>query len=206
MQSQRPPAPRKSAFAAAVFSLLCSRPGPGLPRSVVARARVGRAADPAPWRWAPGSWSTPPRALQLEGWVLQPTILLGAVVLLVVDLVYRLFAMLDAYRLARRTVDGSSFGAGVLSLAGLVAVLLVLVVSHVAIARPVMIAARLAGGHHRRHRRPRRVVRPEPDGELRRPLHAAADRHARPVVPRASPRRRPSPRPPRDRPGTRAAA
>ena len=152
MQSQRPPAaPRKSAFAAAFFSLLFPGLGHAYLGALVARARVGRAADPGRRAGRRAWWRTPPRALQLEGWVLQPTILLGAVGFLVFDLLYRLFAMLDAWRLARTPGRGSSFGAGIASIAGLLAVLLVLVASHVAIARPGAHRPRLARGHHRRH-------------------------------------------------------
>jgi LCP family protein required for cell wall assembly len=71
--------------------------------------------------------------------VADPDVLRFLLIFLVFDLLYRLVAMLDAYRLA---VDASVGNAStrMLSMAGLVALVVVLVGSHVAIAQPVMFA------------------------------------------------------------------
>jgi LCP family protein required for cell wall assembly len=139
MQSQRAPSGhRKSAFAAAVFSFLF----PGL-----GQVYLGLWSRALAWAALPiltialfaGMLANPGSRRSLEGWAFDTNMLLGALVFLVVDLVYRLACVLDAYRLARRSGSASA-GLGVLSLAGLVSVLAVLVVSHVAIARPVIIA------------------------------------------------------------------
>jgi polyisoprenyl-teichoic acid--peptidoglycan teichoic acid transferase len=71
--------------------------------------------------------------------VADPDFLNALLIFLVIDLLYRLVAMLDAYRLAS---DGSIGNAStrILSIAGLLALVVVLIGSHIAIARPVMFA------------------------------------------------------------------
>ena len=71
--------------------------------------------------------------------VADPDVLRFLLIFLVFDLLYRLVAMLDAYRLGVDASVGSS-GTRMLSMAGLVALVVVLVGSHVAIAQPVMFA------------------------------------------------------------------
>lgn len=139
MQSQRPPSGhRKSAFAAAVFSFLF----PGLGQAYLglwSRALAWAALPILTIALGAGMVANEATRRSLEGFALNADALLVALAFLVVDVVYRLACVLDAYRLARRT-GGSSAGMGVLSVAGLVAVTGVLIVSHVAIARPVIIA------------------------------------------------------------------
>lgn len=139
MQSQRPPSGhRKSAFAAAVFSFLF----PGL-----GQAYLGLWSRALAWAALPiltialfaGMIANQASLEWLEGLALNADALLFVLVFLIIDLLYRLACVLDAYRLAR-SLGGSSAGMGVISLAGLVAVLGVLIVSHVAVARPVIIA------------------------------------------------------------------
>ena len=55
---------------------------------------------------------------------------------IIIDLLYRLAAVVDAYRLARDPRVGSS-GSRMLSTVGLLGIVLVLIASHVAVARPV---------------------------------------------------------------------
>ena len=74
--------------------------------------------------------------------VANPDVLNAMLIFLVVDLVYRLLAVLDAYRLA----TDSSVGSGatrLASTAGLVALVVVLVGSHVVVARPIFFATDL---------------------------------------------------------------
>ena len=139
MQSQRPPAaPRRSGFAAAFFSLLF----PGL-----GHAYLGLWSRALAWAALPilgvalvaGLVANAATFEMLQGWAFEPTILLSIVGFLLLDLLYRLFCVLDAYRLARAPGQRPG-GAALASAAGLLAVLAVLVVSHVAIARPVLIA------------------------------------------------------------------
>ncbi len=139
MHSQRPPSGhRKSAFAAAAFSFIF----PGL-----GQAYLGLWTRALAWAALPilmialvgGLVLNKPTRDTLEGFALQPDILLGILLLLVVDLVYRAACVVDAFRMAGRRGEGA-VGPGILSAAGLVAVLAVLMVSHVAIARPVMVA------------------------------------------------------------------
>jgi len=141
---QRPTAGRRrSAFAAAAFSLLF----PGL-----GHAYLGRWSRALAWAVLPillialvsGLWVSPgTRELLLEA-VLTDGVLTGLLVLVAIDLVYRLLCVLDAWRIARMGVTGratgNAAGAAVASVAGLVAVILVLGGSHVAVARPVMVA------------------------------------------------------------------
>jgi LCP family protein required for cell wall assembly len=139
MHSQRPSAaPRRSGFAAAFFSLLF----PGL-----GHAYLGRWSRALAWAALPilavalvaGLVANPTTQETLKGWAFEPAVLMGIVALVLLDLLYRLCCVLDAYRLAR-TPGARAGGAALASAAGLVAVLAVLVISHVAIARPVLIA------------------------------------------------------------------
>ncbi|MFO1541237.1 MAG: LCP family protein [Chloroflexota bacterium] len=128
-----PVVPRRSAFAAAFFSLLL----PGLGHLYV--GRIGRAVA---WAALPilaialggGLVVNPTTRLTVEGWLADPAMLFVVLVLLALDLVYRLLAMLDAWRLAQ--TPGSAPVLRIASVAGLGAVLLALVATHVAIALP----------------------------------------------------------------------
>lgn len=129
----------KSAFAAAVFSLIF----PGL-----GHAYLGRWSRALAWAVLPtllialvgGLAVTPATLDRLKEAALTRDVLTGVLVFLVIDLVYRVLCMLDAWRLARQTGRGHAPVAALVSVGGLLAVLLVGGVSHVAIARPVIIA------------------------------------------------------------------
>jgi LCP family protein required for cell wall assembly len=133
-----PAAARKSAFAAAFFTLVF----PGL-----GHAYLGRWSRALAWAILPilgialvAGFALGPASRELiEGWLFDPLVLLAALGFVAVDLLYRLFAMLDAYGLAR-TPGARQPVRSVASAAGLLAVILVLVASHVAVARPVLIA------------------------------------------------------------------
>ncbi|MEX1295558.1 MAG: hypothetical protein AB1Z67_05230, partial [Candidatus Limnocylindrales bacterium] len=71
--------------------------------------------------------------------VADPDFLTALLVFLVFDAIYRFLAVLDAYRLASDPSVGNA-SSRVLSVAGLIALSIVLVGSHVAIARPVLYA------------------------------------------------------------------
>lgn len=132
--------PRRSAFAAAFLTFLF----PGL-----GHAYLGRWSRALLWAALPivGIAATAGLALsytrdQLIELVADPDFLKGVLVFLLFDLIYRLIAVLDAYRLAtdRSVGNGST---RMLSVAGLLALVVVLVGSHIAIARPVMFATDL---------------------------------------------------------------
>jgi len=74
--------------------------------------------------------------------VADPDVLDRMLLFLVFDFFYRLIAMLDAYRLAGDPGVGSS-GSRVLSTAGLMALIVVLVGSHIVVAQPIFIATDL---------------------------------------------------------------
>jgi LCP family protein required for cell wall assembly len=136
MQSQRPPyGPRRSAFAAAFFSFLI----PGLGHAY--QGRWGRALLwAAPWVLAlslVGGLAFSMGFREFGTSFLAPSWLQGVLVALVIDLLYRLASLLDAYRLAQVPLALDAPARRVGSVAGLVAILLVLVISHVAVARPV---------------------------------------------------------------------
>lgn len=126
--------PRRSAFAAAFFSFLF----PGLGHLYLRRWARGLA-----WAVLPvlqvvlvALLALSPDRNEYLGMLLDPTMLLGALALIGVDLLYRLASLLDAFRLALST--SSPGGASRLaSLAGLMGIVLVLVASHVAVAQPV---------------------------------------------------------------------
>jgi LCP family protein required for cell wall assembly len=137
MASRQIDPPRRSAFAAAVFSLLF----PGL-----GHAYLGRWSSALAWAALPilgiallaGLLANPAtRELLLEA-LLSEDALRFVLVGIGLDLLYRLLCVLDAWRLARS--PGPASGGLAASAAGLLAVLLVLAGSHVAVARPVFIA------------------------------------------------------------------
>jgi len=137
-----PPAARtgRSAFAAAVFSALLPGAGQAYLR------RWGRAL----------AWAAPYVLLfallagvlanerSAEGFLAQfvaPSWLMGTLAAIVIDLVYRLACVVDAYRLAtRQPAPQSALPLRAASAAGLIGVMLVLLLSHVAVARPIYLA------------------------------------------------------------------
>jgi LCP family protein required for cell wall assembly len=140
MQSRpAPPEPRRSAFAAAFLSILI----PGLGQAYL--RRWGRALLwLAPWVIAIVLIAGFGLSIGLKNFAtnfIAPSWLQGVLIGVAVDLVYRLACVLDAWWLARSFGYGNSPLAQVGSVAGLAAVLLVLVVSHVAVARPVFQAS-----------------------------------------------------------------
>jgi hypothetical protein len=130
--------PRRSAFAAAFLSFLF----PGL-----GHAYLGRWLRALAWAALPilGIAATAGLAFtsgvrELAGNLFDPDVLFGIIAFIVFDFFYRLIAMLDAYRLAGDDNVGSS-SSRMLSSAGLVALIAVMVASHVAIAQPVLFAS-----------------------------------------------------------------
>ena len=129
--------PRRSAFAAAFLSFLF----PGL-----GHAYLGRWLRAILWAALPiflivaavGRVVSGTRNDLIEQ-IADPAFLQAVLLFFLFDVVYRLAAMLDAYRLAVDRSVGSA-GTRALSLAGLVALMVVLVGSHVALAQPVMFA------------------------------------------------------------------
>lgn len=134
--TQQPPAAR-SPFAAAAFSALL----PGL-----GQAYLGRWARALAWV-APyvlivallaGILLNPQTQRPFLVQFAAPSWLLGTIVAIAIDLIYRIAAAVDTFRIARREQIGrATTGLRLASGAGLVAVLLVLVLSHIALARPV---------------------------------------------------------------------
>ncbi|MDQ3492243.1 MAG: LCP family protein [Chloroflexota bacterium] len=130
----------RSAFAAAVFSALLPGAGQAYLR------QWGRAL----------AWAAPYVLLvafvagvmanerSSEGFLAQfaaPSWLMGTLAFIVIDLLYRLAAVVDAYRSATRVPTAkSSLQLRSASTAGLIGVVLVLLLSHVAVARPVYLA------------------------------------------------------------------
>jgi LCP family protein required for cell wall assembly len=129
--------PRRSAFAAAFLSFLF----PGL-----GHAYLGRWLRAILWAALPiflivaavGRVVSGSRNDLIEQ-IADPAFLQAVLLFFLFDVIYRLAAMLDAYRLAVDRSVGSA-GTRALSLAGLVALMVVLVGSHVALAQPVMFA------------------------------------------------------------------
>ncbi len=132
--------PRRSAFAAAFLSFIF----PGL-----GHAYLGRWLRALMWAALPIIGIAAVAGLGLSfsrddiiELVADPDFLNALLVFLVFDLLYRLAAVIDAYRLARdRTIGNAS--TRILSTAGLLALMVVLVGSHIAIARPVLFATDL---------------------------------------------------------------
>jgi LCP family protein required for cell wall assembly len=138
MGSQRPTTrARRSAFAAAFLSFLF----PGL-----GHAYLGRWLRALAWAALPILAiaaiaglvvNSADRYEFLVGLVTDDTAVTVVLAGIVVDLLYRLASLLDAYRLARDPAVGSA-GTRMLSAAGLVGIILVLIASHVAVAQPVI--------------------------------------------------------------------
>ena len=138
MASQRPTTrARRSAFAAAFLSFIF----PGLGHAYAGRwlRALAWAAPPilAIAAIAGLVVNSPDRTEFLIGLVTDDTAVRVVIVGIVVDLLYRLASLLDAYRLARDPAVGSA-GTRMLSAAGLVGIILVLIASHVAVAQPVI--------------------------------------------------------------------
>lgn len=129
--------PLRSAFTAAFLSFLF----PGL-----GHAYLGRWLRAASWAVLPviavaagaGVILGPNRTSILTN-LIDPEVLLAALGLVLLDLLYRLAAVVDAWRLASQPGVGSR-GTRVLSTGGLAVISIVLVASHVAVARPVYFA------------------------------------------------------------------
>ena len=129
---------RRSAFAAAFLSLLY----PGL-----GHAYLGRWLRALAWAILPtlaiaggaGLILSAPDRTELFAPLLDPAMSTAVYGVIVIDLLYRLAAVFDAYRLARDSRVGSS-GSRMLSTVGLLGIILVLIASHVAVARPVSFA------------------------------------------------------------------
>ena len=129
--------PRRSAFAAAFLSFIF----PGL-----GHAYVGRWLRALAWAALPIIGIAAGLGLGLSGGrtelvelVTDPDFLNAALAFIVVDFFYRLLAMLDAYRLGRDPTVGSS-STRILSTGALVALVVVLVGSHIAVAQPIFFA------------------------------------------------------------------
>ena len=132
--------PRRSAFAAAFLSFIF----PGL-----GHAYLGRWLRALLWAALPiigiaaiaglGMSYSRDDIIEL---VADPDFLNALLIFLGFDLVYRLFAVVDAYRLARDKSVGDA-STRILSMAGLLALVVVLVGSHIAVARPVLYATDL---------------------------------------------------------------
>jgi LCP family protein required for cell wall assembly len=131
-----PSRPRRSAFAAAFFSFLI----PGLGQAYLGRW-VRALLWAVPWLVAVlliGGWAFSMGLTEFATNFLAPSWLQGLLIGVVVDLLYRLASLLDAYWLGRGSGPAGSPLARIGSVAGLAAILLVLVASHVAVARPVI--------------------------------------------------------------------
>ena len=128
---------RRSAFAAAFLSLLY----PGL-----GHAYLGRWMRALLWGIIPtlaiaaglGIILSAEDRTDLFAPLLDPAMSTAIYGVILVDLLYRLAAVFDAYRLARDPRVGSS-GSRMLSTVGLLGVILVLIASHVAVAQPVSV-------------------------------------------------------------------
>ena len=129
--------PRRSAFAAAFLSFIF----PGLGHAYLGRwlRALAWAALPILGLAALGGLALSPDRNEYLTMLADPAVLQWVLALLVFDLVYRLLALLDAWRLARDTSVGTA-GTRLLSVAGLVGIVVVLLGSHVAAAQPVLIA------------------------------------------------------------------
>ncbi len=130
--------PRRSAFAAAFLSFIF----PGL-----GHAYLGRWLRALLWAALPilvvaalGGLALSPERNDYLTLLADPAVLQWVLVALVVDLVYRLLAVLDAWRLARDPGVGTA-GTRLLSTVGLLAVIVVLLGSHVAAAQPIFLVS-----------------------------------------------------------------
>jgi len=134
--------PRRSAFAAAFLSFLL----PGL-----GHAYLGRWLRAAVWLILPiitiaalAAVLTGPDRTEFFSNLIDPDMLLVALGIVLLDLLYRLAAVIDAWRLGRDRSVGSGL-ARTASLLGVAAVSLVLVLSHVAVAQPLLVARDIVG-------------------------------------------------------------
>ena len=129
--------PRRSAFAAAFLSFIF----PGLGHAYLRRwlRAVLWAALPLIGLAAIIGRTISGDRNDLIELVADPDFLNALLVFLVFDLIYRLIAVLDAYRLAVDKSVGTA-ATRALSMGGLVALMVVLVGSHVAVAQPVLFA------------------------------------------------------------------
>lgn len=139
----RPPArPSRSAFAAAFLSFLL----PGL-----GHAYLRRWLRAVLWMFLPivgtaalAALVTGPDRTEFLARLVDPDMLLVALGVVVVDLLYRLAAVIDSWSLGRDGAVGSG-PTRTASLLGLTAVALVLVLSHVAVAQPLLVARDIVG-------------------------------------------------------------
>jgi len=130
--------PRRSAFAAAFLSFVL----PGL-----GQAYLGRWLRALAWVTLPilgllalGTVLLSPDRNDYLTRLADPDVLVGVLAFLAFDLLYRLLAVLDAYWLARDPSVGSA-GSRMLSWAGLAAIIVVLLGSHMAAAQPVFLVS-----------------------------------------------------------------
>ena len=137
MTSRTRAQPRRSAFAAGFLSFVF----PGLGHAYLGHwlRAVAWAVLPVLAIAAGAGVMLGPNRTDILANLVDPDVLLAALGVVLLDLLYRLAAVVDAWRLARQPGVGSA-GARMLSTAGLVAISVVLVASHVAIARPVYFA------------------------------------------------------------------
>ena len=150
---QRPARRTRSAFAAAFLSLLF--PGLGQAYSGAIARGLGFAAVPFLSLALLGGLALRADRLSILGFVLQQPVLIALLVLNAILLVYRLVAVVDAWQVARymnsyggtgeRGTGRSRLPLSPLSVAGLVATLLVLSAGHVAVARYNVLALDLVG-------------------------------------------------------------
>jgi LCP family protein required for cell wall assembly len=130
-----PGAPVRSAFAAAFLSFIL----PGL-----GHAYLGRWLRALLWVAVPvlvtallAGIAVSPNRNDIIFQLADPGVQLGVLAAIVLDLLYRLAALLDAWRLAQAPRGVTSGFSKLASTTGLLAIVGVLVVSHVAVARPV---------------------------------------------------------------------
>jgi polyisoprenyl-teichoic acid--peptidoglycan teichoic acid transferase len=142
MQAPHPTAPpARSGFVAAVLSLLF--PGLGHLYLGARRRALGWAAPPFLLVALIGGFAIRMNIFELAGFVVQTWFLDGLFIANLALLVYRAAAIVDAWGIARRLRDPSTRShagqvagaAAIVSVAGLAAVLLVMSVAHVAVAR-----------------------------------------------------------------------
>src|SRR5450432_3490003 len=135
MQTPEPAERGRSAFAAAFFSAL----QPGLGHAYVgrwSRALVWAAPSILFYAFAAGVVRADGIKSVLEHFT-APSWLLGLLVGLIIDLTYRILSAVDAYRVARKLPSARRSAASSLSGAGLIAVVMVMVLSHTALGQAV---------------------------------------------------------------------
>ena len=149
----RPPrAPRtRSAFAAAFLSLIF--PGLGHAYAGAWMRALAWAALPLLSLALLGGIVLRANRIELLGFVVQPTVLYGLLVVNALILLYRILAAIDAWNVARFLNDVDASGTGragrarlpvsPLSIAGLIAVVLVIAGGHIAVARYNLLATSL---------------------------------------------------------------